>query len=757
MRPYLAILKDSFREALVSRVLWILLVISTLVLVALAPVGIKERTGIVFTANDITDAKGLLDKIKRQEAEAALSPGKQIWPLLSDDFKDKVAPRGDPSPRASWPGAIYFQLPGELNTVIASRELYDTKAWSDITLTEEARDLLARGIEQLDDEDLSRFNRLLLEAAYPNEIAASREKAVAITYLWWRALTLPIAKHDVIAATFQVLQWFFGSVIGVFAGVLVTASIIPQTYSAGAIDLLLSKPISRWLLFLTKYAGGCIFILLNGGYVVVGLWLIAGLRWGEWNHRMLLVVPVLVFLFAVYYAVSSLAGVIWRNAIVSVVMTVVFWAACFGVGSVKGVVEPLLLNPERLIKLVPAGDELIAVNERAEVFRWSSAKPSWQEVLTSAEKGRTPRALGLTLPLIGPAYDSKHERLLALPAAAPQFGFMPADNALIVGTQKDGWKRQAGIAAPPGTAALLIDRQGTLFAVTPRGPSKLVGEPVSSEAPVKVFGFNVPAVGGSRFVAASSDLRLGTPLSVAIDRGNDEMVLFDTQKLRVLSPGAKGRYVSRVSRELADNLSGVVAIGGGHVLLARANGEISVFGSAQLEDEGTFRPEAKNAPRFVDVSADGKTFAVVFHNRRLWLYDAVNRRPLAMQVSGQGDISAASFSGDRLLVADRFTKVTEYEVPAGDVIARRRPSLSALEKVYLFGIQPIYTVFPKPGEMGNVAAYLLTGSESATVGTQSDLQASRPKLDIWTPIWSNLAFIAVVVGLGCLYTSYKDF
>lgn len=757
MRPYLAILKDSFREALSSRVLWILLVLSTLVLAALAPFGINERTGIVFTANDITDAKGLIDKIEQQEAGSRRSPGKRVWTLLSDDYKDELAP-GDAKPaRARWPGAIYFRLPGELNRVIASRELYDAEAWSGIDLTEEARDLLARGIDQLDDEDVSRFNRLLLEAAYHDEIAASREKAVAITYLWWRAITLPIPKQDTIAATTQVLQWFFGSVIGVFAGVLVTASIIPQTYSAGAIDLLLSKPISRSLLFLTKYLGGCMFILLNGGYVVVGLWLISGLRWGEWNHRMLLVIPVLVFLFAVYYAVSSLAGLIWRNAIVSVVMAVVFWAACFGVGSVKNVVEPLFLNPERLIKLVPAGDDLFAVNERAEVFHWSTAKSGWEKVLNSTELDRTPRAPGLTLPLIGPVYDARHERMLALPAAAPQFGFMPADNAMLVGAKQDGWKRHEGVAAPAGTAALLIDRQGTLLAVTPRGLSRLVGDPVSAKAPVKMFGFNVPAAGGSRFVNASGDLRLGTPLSAAIDRGNDEVVLFDTQTLRVLSPGAKGRYVERVSRELAENLSGVVAIGGGHVLLARANGQVDVFDSVRLESQGSFRPDAKNAPRFADVSPDGKTFAVLFHNRRLWLYDAANGRPLAMSVGGQGDISAATFSGDRLLVADRFTRVAAYEVPAGKIVDRRRPSLSVLEKVYLFGILPIYTVFPKPGEMSNVSAYLLTGSESASAGVSNDLQTSRPKLDIWAPIWSNLAFIAVVVGLGCLYTSRKDF
>ena len=42
MRAYLAVIKDSFREALASRVLWILLVLITLLLLSLAPLGVKD-------------------------------------------------------------------------------------------------------------------------------------------------------------------------------------------------------------------------------------------------------------------------------------------------------------------------------------------------------------------------------------------------------------------------------------------------------------------------------------------------------------------------------------------------------------------------------------------------------------------------------------------------------------------------------------------------------------------------------------------
>ena len=55
MRAYLAVLKDSFREALASRVLWILLALTTLVLAAVAPIGLSERPATLLRQNVTLD------------------------------------------------------------------------------------------------------------------------------------------------------------------------------------------------------------------------------------------------------------------------------------------------------------------------------------------------------------------------------------------------------------------------------------------------------------------------------------------------------------------------------------------------------------------------------------------------------------------------------------------------------------------------------------------------------------------------------
>ena len=104
------------------------------------------------------------------------------------------------------------------------------------------------------------------------------------------------------------------------------------------------------MLFLAKFVGGCAFIAINAAYFIGGLWLILGVRLGLWNERLLLAIPLYLFLFAIYYGVSSLAGIVWRNAIVSVVMAVVFWLVCFMLGTATGLVEQLSLNPRRFIR-----------------------------------------------------------------------------------------------------------------------------------------------------------------------------------------------------------------------------------------------------------------------------------------------------------------------------------------------------------------------------------------------------------------------
>lgn len=765
MRPYLAIVKDSFREALASRVLWILLLLTTLLLAALAPIGLDEQIGVRFTPADIVDSQTFLEKVRSQQALPRPSPGKQVWHNFDAAFQTRAAnpaafPAGD-EPRRPRRDSLDVRLSEELNRVLEKRELYDPAAWKNIPLDPDADVLLKRGVERLSDDELLRLNRLLLEAAFPESIVRGREPAVTISYFGKHPFEtpLPMKQKLLIDGALSGFMNLFVGVIGVFTAILVTASIMPQTFAPGAIDLLLSKPISRSLLYLTKFLGGCMFTLINGAYLIGGLWLLVGLRFGQWNDKLLLCIPVFMFLFAIYYAVSALAGAVWKNAIVSVVITILFWGACFTVGTVKSVVELALLSPQRLVKLVPAGEDLIAANERGEAFRWHDADRQWRPILAFAGGGEPAPPFGLAMPLVGPAYDRQHERIFAM--ANPASPFRPArGNLLRIGERADDWQRIDGVAPPAGTAALFVDPNGRLLAATAGGVYRLEGEPTEKQRRVKVFGVEVPlGATGSRFALVSPALRLHTPLAAAMDPASGALALFDGQTLLTLTLDNRKRYRTATQDKLEKAEAGVVALAGETLLLATADGWMLALDPADFEHLSESRPEGRSAPRFAEASADGRYFAVLSHNRKLYLYDAQRREMSAAAVAGQGDISAVAFArGDRLLVADEFTRVSEYRLPELTLERRLAPARSTLEQFYFYLIKPLYTVFPKPGELDNLVNYLLT--EETSVATQvgrADLQSGRIAVDVWGPVWSSLAFVAVAVAAGCWYTARKDF
>ena len=66
-----------------------------------------------------------------------------------------------------------------------------------------------------------------------------------------------------------------------------------------------------------------------------------------------------VFVFAVHYSVSTLAGVLWRSAVVSIVISILFWALCFTVGVAKDSIEAVFLDVRRAAAIVPAGETLV--------------------------------------------------------------------------------------------------------------------------------------------------------------------------------------------------------------------------------------------------------------------------------------------------------------------------------------------------------------------------------------------------------------
>jgi ABC-type transport system involved in multi-copper enzyme maturation permease subunit len=116
-----------------------------------------------------------------------------------------------------------------------------------------------------------------------------------------------------------------GAAVALLISTVITAFFIPNMLRKGSVDMLIVKPISRWTLLLYKYIGGMTFMFLNAVVVVVGVWLVLGLRTHLWGTGFLFSIAVLTFQFAMYYAVSTLFAVLTRSAIVSILMACLAW------------------------------------------------------------------------------------------------------------------------------------------------------------------------------------------------------------------------------------------------------------------------------------------------------------------------------------------------------------------------------------------------------------------------------------------------
>ncbi|MDA1051083.1 MAG: ABC transporter permease subunit [Planctomycetota bacterium] len=773
MNKYLAVIKDSFREALASRVLWLVLVVITLVLMLLAPFSYREELTSRLNDNDVNER--VLDIVRRADASEKPSPARHVWMQLDEELRDRIAKLSIPGVDDEPPNVMEFMrtvghFRTAVNKLIEERGFYDEEAFAGVQIVSgELRDLRERGIDQLSDREAARFNRLLLEASFPDLIRTSPPTSLQFVYGWadlggsvpLRSTTL---RENMRSRFVFVLSWVVGPV-GLLIAILVTASIIPQMFEPGSLHLLLSKPVSRSLLFLARYFGGCAFVCIAAVYMIGGVWLVLGVRFNLWDQKILLSIPIYLFMFAIYYAVSSLAGVYYRSTIVCIGLTIVFWAVCFGIGLLKGVLENSYWSRERFTRVVEVRDDLVAVNEIGIAHRWNPDASSWDEIFVSDGQKQVRgilRFLFFTpivpreLRSIGPIYDQPSDRLVAIrpnPASGKaQFFVGPGD---------DEWKPAEPTDAPMGSFQLFREPDGKVLIVSSLGLYRLTGDPSKKDEPLKLFGFALPLPSSGPFEKASPEegLVIARPSDAAMNERTGELAVYTRGTVKVLARSASGNYETNAEMEIADSSSKPIALGfaGQSLLLAHQDGRIQVLDAHTLRSRSEFSDESPNQPRFVAASPDGRWFAVLFHNGRLWTFDAESNAMRLAPVSGQGDISGVSFSTDsELFVIDKAFRVSRYSLDPFKVEHRYSPTLGFGGILYRYVLVPVYTMFPKPGKLDETFQYLLSGKDTQ-VADSGDLSIAQAELNPWAPVWSSALFMFVVLGIACVYIEWQEF
>ena len=229
---------------------------------------------------------------------------------------------------------------------------------------------------------------LLLIVLAPLGIRETSQSFELYYAVWdWDLKDIVQSKQELTAQIVEQISYFFDKFvlsIGLLIAIMVTANIIPETFEPGSLNLLLSKPVSRWALFVSKFIGGCAFVTLCAGYLFLGVWLWMGIQLGVWDRAFLLSIPIYVLAFAIYYSVSALIGLLYRSPIMSIIVTALFWGVCFLVGLSYHRFQARADNLE-LISIRQFDGQTIAVNSLGEITHWNDSQ--WQS--PSDDKNKT--------------------------------------------------------------------------------------------------------------------------------------------------------------------------------------------------------------------------------------------------------------------------------------------------------------------------------------------------------------------------------
>lgn len=383
MMKFLAILKDSYKEAVSGWVLQALMIMAGLLMIFV--VGLSFRP--LSPEEDIERNFGILNLFLRNDPNV----GRPEWHV--ENFVQLNAP--EPYWRGNYKFDVVVRSP-------SAEELEKAKKTEGLPTNEE-------DIRRMVKQQASYLKNVTTKPAEKNPPGELRyefrtEGTKVDEPLAWRSQphiffavpTPPLFWMSLRQAVYRVEKTLvndLGSWAAMLVSVIVTAGFIPNLLRKGALDLYIAKPIGRVQLLLYKYVGGLIWVFLLAAFTVGGIWLVIGVRTGVWAPNFLLTIPILTFYFAILYAISTFTAVFTRNTLVAILVTVVSWALVFGIGFAHDTVE--LINKESQKKFVEIKKQQGQEGVNPEDTKAAKPVPDWVEETLFGLRKALPRTYDL--------------------------------------------------------------------------------------------------------------------------------------------------------------------------------------------------------------------------------------------------------------------------------------------------------------------------------------------------------------------------
>ena len=551
-------------------------------------------------------------------------------------------------------------------------------------------------------------------------------------------------------------------------------SLIPRTFEPGEISLLLSKPVHRSFLFLTKFLGGCAFTLICAALLVTGIWILLGIRLEMWRPELLWCIPLYVFLFAIYFSVSALAGAIWRNAVVSLILVIVFWVGLTLIGVAQNSMNEFIVKARRLSEISANGGEVFAVDGGRTVQHWDRETGDWTPVAQAAGGEQMP-AFVQRIVFSGHRFrisvSADGRRILALQPTMSRVGGV-GPSTILSGNAEEQFELQPEPAAPESMFGVFQNANGEVILPGSRGIYRFAGQ---TEQERKAQTFYKDFLGGlfsSSSTKAFENLTekdfptIAAGSSVTFNPMDSSFLSLHDGTIHRFNRTEEGKYIAGDTKELEWKESALLASGGSVALIARADGKIFAIDAATFANNGEAELPIGEKPRIVECAPDGSSGAVLTHAGTVLIFNSKDRKFATWAPRESGYASAIAYNEkSQLLVVDNHRSVGIYDVDSQKTSEQLRGSVDLPCKIYDYVVSPLHKILPKPSDLDNAVQWIVTGEKSVEIKSDGDqrgnlnanLEAERVTLDVWNAIFSNVAFIFIMLGLGCFYVARSDF
>ncbi len=342
---FLALMKDSLREAVDAKVFYVTVAISLLLVLAVGSVSFRP-----LTADEEIAGRAQLPWMLKFLIIAKTQESAESFTVHIADFENVNKVDAEP-----WKGDYRFNVVLAFDTP-QKAEAFAHRPKLSAGLLLEYIDKLVYWLKDTDADLVPPDKDHPLEVRYHitsqgTMIDRASDWRYEPTVLF--AVPLPFAHCSLGGAVYWMEDYLvngFGSWIGILIGVVLTAFFVPNMLRKGTVDMLVVKPIHRVTLLVYKYIGGLTFVFLNAVVAVGGVWLMLGLRTGIWAPGFLVSILGITFYFAILYAVSVLSSVLTRSPIVAIMVTIFVWVMLWGTGVAYSVLTGLRKEPEAKVQ-----------------------------------------------------------------------------------------------------------------------------------------------------------------------------------------------------------------------------------------------------------------------------------------------------------------------------------------------------------------------------------------------------------------------